>query len=78
LTDHEIQMLVTFDVYGTYKVMSVGHWRQSLFIMDVRLELASGDDHDEAEGEARCVRRPRQELDVSDPVTLAGRNDDRS
>jgi hypothetical protein len=25
LTDHEVRMLVTFDVYGTYKVMSVGH-----------------------------------------------------
>jgi hypothetical protein len=25
VTDHEVRMLVTFDVYGTYKVMSVGH-----------------------------------------------------
>src|SRR5690242_19345592 len=43
----------------------------------VLLERAARDDLDDPEGEPRRVGRPRQELDVADPMSLPGRDDDR-
>jgi len=51
--------------------------RVVLAVVDVRLEDAPGGDLDDPEGEPRGVDGAGQELDVPDPVTLAGRDDDR-
>jgi hypothetical protein len=49
-----------------------------LGLVDVRLELAASLDLDDREGEARRVRGAGEELDVAEPMPLAGRDDDRS
>src|SRR3954452_8254018 len=51
--------------------------RVVLAVVDVRLEDAPGGDLDDPEGEPRGVDGAGQELDVPDPVTFAGRHDDR-
>jgi hypothetical protein len=43
----------------------------------MRLEHAPDGDLDDPEREARRVHGPGEELDVAEPVALAGRDDDR-
>src|SRR3954462_1527847 len=50
--------------------------RVVLAVVDVLLEHAPGRDLDDPEGEPRRVGGAREELDVAEPVPLAGRDDD--
>src|SRR3954453_4429980 len=51
--------------------------RVVLAVVHVRLEHAPGRDLDDLEVEPRRVDGPCEELDVAEPVTLPGRDDDR-